>query len=116
MASADLYQRQFDLFRRLIALIPDLYAYVTLTAPSSVDISGRIRRFVDDLQRVHPQLPLKTVPLEVRTFSPVRRRLDEGKTLALRNQYDAIQVWRHELIRRFTTDELNQRITDVTLN
>ena len=61
LADESLFQRQFDLFRRFVDIGIDLYAYVTLTSPTSDRIVDRVRRFVDRLQTVHQNLPLRTV-------------------------------------------------------
>ena len=46
-ADQDLFDRQFDLFGRLIGLGLDVYAYVTLTAPTGNGLADRVARFVD---------------------------------------------------------------------
>jgi hypothetical protein len=92
-----------------------LYAYVTLTTGSSSDIEGRMREFIDRLQSLHRSLPLRTVPLEIRVFTPVKSRLDSLKEKALKNQYLAVDVWRRELENRYTAEERAQNIADVGL-
>src|SRR5947209_882153 len=46
-AEPDQFDRQFDLIGRLIGLGLDVYAYVTLTAPSGNGVGDRVARFVD---------------------------------------------------------------------
>jgi uncharacterized Fe-S cluster-containing radical SAM superfamily protein len=114
-AEAALFEGQFELIRRFVELGIDLYAYVTLTAPTNVDIRGRVRRFVDKLQSVDAMLPLRTVPLEVRAFTPVQGRMDEARTRALAHQHEAAAAWLEELTARFSDEERNRLICDVPL-
>jgi uncharacterized Fe-S cluster-containing radical SAM superfamily protein len=114
-ADSALFDQQFELMERLLCLGIDLYAYVTLTTGSSSDIEGRMREFIDRLQSLHRSLPLRTVPLEIRVFTPVKSRLDSLKEKALKNQYLAVDVWRRELENRYTAEERAQNIADVGL-
>lgn len=114
-AAPALFYRQFDLFRRLLTLGIDLYAYVTLTTPDPVAIEDRMARFMDLLQAVDPNLPLRTVPLQIQLFSPVRRRLNTAKTAALQYQHRAVEAFRRQLEARFSTEMREQSITEVPL-
>ena len=109
------WQRQFELFSRLLTLGIDLYGYVTLTCPESDGLRDRMSRFVDRLQRIHPMLPLRTIPLEIVAFHPVLARLNPARSAALENQYRAAESWREELSRRYTSAELDMPITAVHL-
>jgi hypothetical protein len=93
----------------------DLYAYVTLTCENAADIGARISGFVDRLQAIHPNLPLRTVPLEIRTFTPVRSRINAARAAALANQYLAVRAWQQELASRFPPKALAAQITAVSL-
>jgi hypothetical protein len=100
---------------RLVALGTDLYAYVTLTSPSRENIRDDLRDFVDRLQAVAENLPLRTVPLEIQLFTPVKGRMDDVKKHALENQKIAIEAWSRELEDRFSTADRVQPIVDVEL-
>jgi uncharacterized Fe-S cluster-containing radical SAM superfamily protein len=115
--SADkaLFARQFELFRRLLSLGIDLYAYVTLTTPDPIGIEDRMARFVDSLQDVHPNLPLRTVPLQIQIFTPVRRRLNAEKDAALELQHRAVDAFRREIEERFSSEMRERSITDVPM-
>ena len=115
LADETLFQRQFDLFGRLIDIGIDLYAYVTLTSPTSDRIGDRIGRFVDRLQTVHENLPLRTVPLEIQVFAPVHSRIKQEQREALKAQQIAVEVWCRELEDRFSVDERTSPITAVPL-
>lgn len=115
-AAPDLFARQFDLFSRLIAVGVDMYGYVTLTSPRYTNTADAVARFVDRLQAVAENLPLRIVPLEVQVFSPVRARLDATRHEALIVQRDVVQMWLRELERRFSAPERNRPIVDVALH
>ncbi len=109
------FDAQFDLIGRFVGLGIDLYAYVTLTSPTLDDLRGRVRRFVDRLQDVDPALPLRTVPLEVGVFTPVRARLDPEKERAIEHQRAAIKVWLEELASRYPDADRSRPICDIPL-
>jgi len=115
-ADPELFDRQFDLIRRLITVGMDLYAYATFTTPDPRQISGDMCRFVDRLQEVDENLPLRTVPLEVQVFTPVQGRLDEEKVAALKHQRLAVEAWQSELESRFSATLRSANIADVPLS
>lgn len=119
-AAPDLFDRQFDLMRRYLATGIDLYAYTTFTAPTADGIEDAMARFVDRLQEIHPNLPLRTVPLKVGAFKVVRNRLsllthDADFYAAIEHQKRAIDAWKKELDARFSSDNRALAITDVPL-
>ena len=96
------YEQQFEILRRLIALDIDVYGYVTLTAQTAHNIQMGIRDLFDRLQRIHPNLPLRVVPLRIQMFTPVERRLSRSDyQQSLSVQEEAIQIWKDELAARF---------------
>ena len=113
MAAPELFDVQFTLFERLAALNIDLYAYVTLTTPAGVDIERGVIEFLDRLQTIDRNLPLRTVPLEIKVFRPVVGRMNSARDDALTNQQIAIRVWMRELDRRFTGAERSRCVVDV---
>lgn len=117
-AAPALYEKQFELMGRLLTTGMDLYAYVTLTTPSPVNIASGVSRFVDRLQALDERLPLRTVPLEVQIFTPVKQRTKglEGYEESLRHQAAAIEAWQEEVERRFSRAEREQSIADVALS
>jgi uncharacterized Fe-S cluster-containing radical SAM superfamily protein len=111
----DLFQRQFSVMQRLLESGIDIYAYVTLTTPWRSSIQDGIRRFVDRLQALDDYLPLRTVPLEIRVFTPVERRINEEHKSSLQNQWLALDAWRRELQDRFSGELRERCIFDVPL-
>ena len=116
MAEPALFERQFDLMGRLLTTGMDLYTYVTITTPSPRGIADDMRHFVDRLQKLDDNLPLRTVPLGIEVFTPVTGRLDDAKKQALKNQWAAIEAWQKELENRYSSEERARSITDVGLH
>lgn len=114
-ASADAFDRQFELMQRLVTEGIDCYGYATFTAETHVGIGYAMRDFVDRLQRIHPNLPLRTIPLHIDVFSPMRSRLNAVRRSALDVQAAAIAAWNEELSRRFTCGERALPIYQVSL-
>ncbi len=114
-AEPRLFERQFDLMARYVEIGLDVYGYVTFTTPVSAGIRAGICRFVDSLQNIHANLPLRTIPLEIQLFSPVKARMEGRHHQAMHNQQAAIAAWQEELDVRFTESERTRNIADVPL-
>jgi uncharacterized Fe-S cluster-containing radical SAM superfamily protein len=113
-AEAD-FDQQFEIMRRLLELGLDLYGYVTFTAPEANEIDTAVRIFVDRLQALDPNLPLRVVPLEIREFSPVTPRMDDLRRQGLVVQVAAIAAWQRELEGRFPSHLRSVGIADIPL-
>lgn len=103
-ASPDLFERQFDLFARHLALGVDCYGYVTLTGPDPATMADAMPRFFDRLQGVHELLPLRTIPLEIALWGPVHARMTGPRQQSLDVQRRAAEAWNAELAMRFPAD------------
>ncbi len=114
-AAPDLFDQQFEIFRDLLAEGLDMYAYTTFTALPHSGLGDAMRSFVDRLQTIHPNLPLRTVPLKIDVFTPTSGRIREEHKRALRFQHDVHDAWLEELDRRFSSEERTTKITDVEL-
>jgi uncharacterized Fe-S cluster-containing radical SAM superfamily protein len=115
-AAPELFDRQFALMRRLInETTIDLYAYVTLTTDQPTGIESAMSAFIDRLQALDANLPLRTVPLEITAFTPVLPRMNTEHQRALSLQEEAIAAWDEELVRRFSEHERARAICDVPL-
>jgi uncharacterized Fe-S cluster-containing radical SAM superfamily protein len=115
LADPSLFDRQFALMRRLLTTGLDLYAYITITTPSVTGIESDMRRFVDRLQELGEDLPLRTVPLQIEMFAPVKGRLNTVKNEAMKNQWVALEHWQKELDSRFSSEDQSRNITEVHL-
>jgi uncharacterized Fe-S cluster-containing radical SAM superfamily protein len=101
-APSELFYEQFALLSRLVKLGLDIYCYATFTSVRSYNVRTQMKDFVDRLQEIDNDLPLRTVPLEIKVYTPVQSRMNTSRTASLRNQWDAIRAWRAELSERFT--------------
>ena len=115
-ASPSLFANQFKLMRRIVEADFDVYGYVTLTAPTSQDLSRHMADFVDRLQTIHPLFPLRTIPLRVAAYTPTRGRLDIERSRALDIQQEAISAWQEELSLRYAPELRVKNITDHRIN
>lgn len=103
-ADPSLFDLQFELFARHLSLGIDCYAYVTLTGPDPSSVVTGVPRFIDRLQSIHENLPLRTVPLEIALWGPVPDRLNPTRQQSLEVQQRAIAVWNTEIEHRFPTE------------
>lgn len=110
-----LFGRQFDLFERIYRLKLNLYGYITLTTPTSSDVANGIPKFFDRIQKINESLILRIVPLEVFAFGAVQHRVKEVESDLLKGQYKAIEVWRNELAKRFSSSHLKKQVIDINI-
>ncbi len=109
------FAQQFDLFSRLVAEGIDLYAYVTFTTPFGDGIADGMTKFCDMLQNVHRNLPLRTVPLKVAPFTPVKSRMKADHERSITIQHEVHSAWLDELSRRFSAVERKVSICNVAI-
>lgn len=115
-AAPELFKRQFQLMGRLLAETEvDLYCYVTLTTPHPDGVEVGVADFVDQLQALDRCLPLRTVPLQIAVFTPVKGRVSAERERALAVQDQAVAAWQAELQSRFDESERERHISDVPL-
>jgi uncharacterized Fe-S cluster-containing radical SAM superfamily protein len=115
-AEPELFERQFQLMERLLQTGIDLYAYTTFTCATPNGVSDQMARFVDRLQQLDENLPLRTVPLEIKAFTPVTARLDADREASMTYQWLAIEAWQQELSDRFDSAARSLAITEVPLH
>jgi uncharacterized Fe-S cluster-containing radical SAM superfamily protein len=115
-ASPELFDRQFELMGRLLAETGiDLYGYATFTNPIDDGLDRAMAEFVDRLQALDPNLPLRLVPLQIVAFTPTQPRMGAEHHRALAVQEDAIAAFNEEIACRFSDEERRARICDVPL-
>jgi uncharacterized Fe-S cluster-containing radical SAM superfamily protein len=114
-ASADLFAVQFDVMKRLQSFGLDIFGYTTFTTPSAVDVGDKVKFFLDRLQSIHENLPLRTVPLLIHPFTPVKKRMDASKEAAIENQWRVVESWNKELSARFSSEMLEMNVADVPI-
>ena len=114
-ANPKLFSNQFELCKRLLEINLDLYCYITLTANTDTNFEIAVPKFLDKIQTVDEMLPLRIVPLKIFEFTPVVSRMNDVFTDMLKGQYKAVEVWKNELRKRFSAEQLNQSITEINL-
>jgi uncharacterized Fe-S cluster-containing radical SAM superfamily protein len=114
-ASADLFSVQFDVMSKLHSFGLDLYGYTTFTTASLANMEDKIKRFIDSLQSIHENLPLRTVPLLIHAFTPVKLRLDPIKEVAIKNQWYVAESWNKELSMRFSSELREMNVADIPM-
>jgi organic radical activating enzyme len=111
----DLFEIQFGVFERLLKLNIDLYSYITLTSPKDTNFTLDIPKFMDRIQNISENMILRMVPLEISVFSPVRKRMSKKNEELIGGQYKAIEVWKSELHKRFSTKLINTSIDKIPI-
>jgi len=106
-APSDQFEMQFVRFKKLLDAGFDLYAYATLTSSSTEGINKSIDEFMDRLQAVHYNLPLRTIPLRICLFSATRRRSTPEQLASLESQHAALHAWQAALESRYSQDEIS---------
>jgi uncharacterized Fe-S cluster-containing radical SAM superfamily protein len=114
-ADPELFDRQFRIFSRLLREGLDLYAYATFTAAEDDHLDRRIKDFVDQLQEIHENLPLRLVPLRIEEFGVVTPRVRDIHRTSMVIQEEAVQLWLSELSARFDEDQIQAPIHQVPL-
>lgn len=115
LASPALFAQQFKIYRRLLADGFDLYAYVTFTNAPHEHVGSRVRIFVDNLQRIHHNLPLRTVPLQIAKFNATDTRMTKRHEDALVFQHAVHQEWCEQVAARYSSAERALLISDVPM-
>jgi uncharacterized Fe-S cluster-containing radical SAM superfamily protein len=109
-ASPEFFHVQFKLWEKLLKTGMDLYSYITLSAPTSTDFASCIRNFLDRIQSVDEMYPLRIVPLRIQVFTPMVSRIKDLHQDLMEGQKIAINVWKEELSKRFSKDQLESNI------
>ena len=74
-------------------------------------IGEKVARFVDRLQSIDRLLPLRTVPLPIdASYTPVRKRTQDGLGRILENQDRALACWDREIEDRFAPEERSRPV------
>lgn len=116
-ADPKLFEQQFVLMNRLVRAGFDVYGYATFTSPTDKNIDQKMSDFVDQLQeRVHPNFPLRTVPLRISVFTPTAARVRSEQEGSLQIQGLAVAAWISELERRYSQATLEREITQQALD
>lgn len=112
-ADGKLFDRQIELLGRFVRAGFDQYGYITITTMNTDDLQSKMARLLDEIQnRVHPNFPLRIVPLRIFGFNANANRYN---LQAEENQFRALEAWLAEMQRRFSATELATPITEVNI-
>ena len=112
-ADGRLFEQQIELLARFVQAGFNQYGYITITTMNTDDLQGKMARLLDAIQnRVHPNFPLRIVPLRIFGFNSNENRYNKQ---AEKNQFRALNAWLAEMQRRFSATELAIPITDVNI-
>jgi uncharacterized Fe-S cluster-containing radical SAM superfamily protein len=115
-ANPNLFLNQFEIFKRLLELNLDLYCYIILVANSNTNFKLKIPQFLDMAQSIDELLPLRILPLKVfNIYSPTSTRIDEKLEDMFNGQFIALEIWKKEIMKRFSTEQLLLPITEIKL-
>ncbi|GGG20248.1 MULTISPECIES: hypothetical protein [Paenibacillus] len=109
------FSTQFNIFNRLHKDGFDLYAYVTLTSPKGNVTRKKISDFIDQLQKIHHNVPLRTIPLEIQPFTAMLSRKNDVQTESLVEQEKAYYYWWEEMTKRFSSSDLEKPYDQISL-
>lgn len=116
-APSDHFFRQLNVLNRLIRTGLDVYVYITLTSSHLEGVGDKMERLLDNLQGIHPNLPLRVSPLKIKPYGPTVSRMKADHEFSMEeNQYRALQAWREALSHRFSAVELALPCYEVPLN
>jgi uncharacterized Fe-S cluster-containing radical SAM superfamily protein len=88
------FDHQFELLHRLHDESQiNYFGYVTFTTPNAHDISTKVGIFIDRLRSVSETMPLRTVPLQILDWGPVKQRLDPTRQRAMILQGEVVEAW-----------------------
>ncbi|HAZ48865.1 MAG TPA: hypothetical protein DDW76_14665 [Cyanobacteria bacterium UBA11369] len=107
-APSEHFYRQLEILRRLVKSGLDVYVYLVLTSSNLDQIDEKMERLLDELQDIHPNLPLRVSPLKIKPYSPTVSRMKSSEEIAIeKNQYYALNVWKKGLTKRFSSSQLD---------
>lgn len=113
LADGALFDQQIELFGRFVKAGFDQYGYITITTMNTDDLQDKMAQLLDKIQnRVHPNFPLRIVPLRIFGFNTNYNRYNRK---AETNQFHALEAWLTEMQKRFSATELATPITEVNI-
>lgn len=107
------FWNQFSIFEKYYSFGWDIYAYVTFTTPTIKNLADRIKKFIDNLQKIDENLPLRTVPLEIKIYTPTSSRMNKLRHQSIEFQYKVLETWNQCIIDRFDKNIIKKQICDV---
>ncbi len=114
------YNNQFLILKKLINSGFNIYCYATFTCKTipKNNLKITITKFLDKLQNIHHNLPLRTIPIKIHNFS-VPNSKESHKHLyqeAFKNQFIIYDEWHNQLSQRFNIDLEKYNYEEILLN
>lgn len=114
-ADPKFFDEQFKLHRRLIDEELDVYSYLYPITASLHNLTRRLATFMDRLQEeVDYYAPLRMATPPINIYEPTREQLTLEREKALENQWEAMKIWKQELQKRFSAEELCLKLHEVS--
>jgi len=110
-----MFERQFMIMNSLIQEGFNMYSYVTFTCNDGADMEKRIGKFVDRLQDIDRNLPLRVIPLLIHDFSALKSRKQQITETVKHNEKLALEAWLRCLEFRYTKHERLVPLSEVRL-
>lgn len=103
-ASPELFENQIQILKRLVNTGFKQYGYITLTTNDLNNVKDKVRYLFDKIQNdIGEDFLLKLIPLEIFKYNVNKDSIIEKYLLS---QYEVIDIWKDELLNRFSKDEL----------
>lgn len=113
-AAPEFFDQQFKMHRRLINEGLDVYSYLYPVTSSTYNLRKRIASFIDKLrEEVDESAPLRMATPPIKIYGPTEKRLTPAREKAIENQWKTMKIWKEELQKRFTAEELNLKPHEV---
>lgn len=104
-AAPEFFDEQFKMHRKLIDESLDVYSYLYPVTSSVHNLRKRLASFMDRLQEeVSKYAPLRMATPPIKIYGPTEKRLNSEREKALKNQWDAMEIWKEELKKRFAPE------------
>lgn len=114
-ALGSLYERQFACAKDILSAGISFFAHATFSFNTTQGLVGQMANFVDRLQEIHVNLPLRVVPLRITPASTWSARDTEQFQKIRETERDAVAAWTSEIISRFSPDLRSSDIRDISL-
>ena len=84
---------QFKNFEKLYNAGFELYAYITLTPEPGNYNYKEVEDFIMRIMSIHPMLPLRVIPIEIKPFHATKKRMSPVREQSLLEQFDVYKIW-----------------------
>ncbi|MBI2041946.1 MAG: radical SAM protein [Candidatus Nealsonbacteria bacterium] len=113
-AAPEFFDEQFRMHRRLVEEGLDVYSYLYPVTSSAKNLRGRLSLFMDRLrEEVSEFAPLRMATPPIKVYGPTEKRLTPARKKALENQLEAMKIWKEELQKRYTREQLHMKPHDL---